>query len=296
MSSHFRNFIQEHKELLEQELKQYLERLSAPNVLKEAMDYSLQAGGKRIRPLLVFSVIDALGKDTAIGLPAACGIEMIHTYSLIHDDLPGMDNDDLRRGKPTNHIVFGEANAILAGDALLTLSFSVLSGMEQLDISPEQKLAIINEIAQCAGAEGMIGGQTVDMASEGKTISLEDLEYIHEHKTGKLLTASILTGAILAGANEKQLEVLRKFSKHLGLAFQIRDDILDVEGNEELIGKPVGSDVGNNKITYPSLLTLEGAKTKLTEETDLAIRALNSINFEKSYLMDITNLVAERNT
>lgn len=296
MSSHFRNFMQEHKELLEQELKRYIERLAAPDVLKEAMDYSLQAGGKRIRPLLVFSVIDALGKDTSIGLPAACSIEMIHTYSLIHDDLPGMDNDDLRRGKPTNHIVFGEANAILAGDALLTLSFSALTGMKHKDITPEQKLAIIDEIARCAGAEGMIGGQTVDMASEGKTISLEDLEYIHEHKTGKLLSASILTGAILAGANEKQLEALRKFSKHLGLAFQIRDDILDVEGNEELIGKRVGSDVGNNKSTYPSLLTLDGAKAKLTEEINQAIQALNSINFENSYLMDITRLVAERNT
>jgi len=296
MPSSFRNFLQEHKELLEQELKRYIECLSAPDVLKEAMDYSLQAGGKRIRPLLVFSVIDALGKDTAIGLPAACSIEMIHTYSLIHDDLPGMDNDNLRRGKPTNHIVFGEANAILAGDALLTLSFKVLSEVKQLDISPEQKLAIISEIACCAGAEGMIGGQTVDMASEGKTISLEDLEYIHEHKTGKLLTASVLTGAILAGANEVQLEVLKKFSKHLGLAFQIRDDILDVEGNEELIGKPVGSDVDNNKSTYPSILTLAGAKAKLTEEIEQAINALKSIDFENSYLIDITKLVADRNT
>ena len=295
MSSSFSKFIQEHKELLEKELKRYIECLSAPDVLKEAMDYSLQAGGKRIRPLLVFSVIEALGKDTTIGLPAACSIEMIHTYSLIHDDLPGMDNDHLRRGKPTNHIVFGEANAILAGDALLTLSFRILAEMKRLDISPEQKLAIISEIAQCAGAEGMIGGQTVDMASEGKTISLKDLEYIHEHKTGKLLSASILTGAILAGANEVQLEALGKFSKHLGLAFQIRDDILDVEGNEDLIGKPVGSDVDNNKSTYPSILTLAGAKAKLTEEIDHAINALKSIHFENSYLMDITKLVAERN-
>ena len=295
MPSSFRDFLQEHKVLIEHELKQYVERLSAPGVLKEAMDYSLQAGGKRIRPLLVFSVINALGKDTVIGLPAACSIEMIHTYSLIHDDLPGMDNDSLRRGKPTNHIVFGEANAILAGDALLTLSFSVLSEMKT-DISPEQKLAIISEIARCAGAEGMIGGQTVDMSSEGKTISLEELEYIHEHKTGKLLTASVMTGAILAGANERQLETLRKFSKHLGLAFQIRDDILDVEGNEELIGKPVGSDVDNHKNTYPSILTLAGAKAKLTEEINQAIDALKSINFENSYLMDITKLVAERNT
>ncbi|MBD3108087.1 polyprenyl synthetase family protein [Bacillus sp. AGMB 02131] len=291
----FRQFLQTHKELIEQELKKYIEQLNAPAVLKEAMDYSLQAGGKRIRPMLVFSVLDALGKDTSIGLPVACSIEMIHTYSLIHDDLPGMDNDSLRRGKPTNHIVFGEANAILAGDALLTLSFGVLSEMNQTEVTAEQQIAIMQVIAQCAGAEGMIGGQTVDMASEGKTISLEELEYIHEHKTGKLLSASIITGAILGGADNDQLDALRKFSKHLGLAFQIRDDILDVEGNEELIGKPVGSDVDNNKSTYPALLTLNGAKEKLAAEINQAIHALESIRFENSYLMDLTKLVAERN-
>lgn len=294
-SSSFRQFLQTHKELIEQELKKYIEQLNAPAVLKEAMDYSLQAGGKRIRPMLVFSVLDALGKDTSIGLPVASSIEMIHTYSLIHDDLPGMDNDSLRRGKPTNHIVFGEANAILAGDALLTLSFGVLSEMNQTEVTAEQQIAIMQVIAQCAGAEGMIGGQTVDMASEGKTISLEELEYIHEHKTGKLLSASIITGAILGGADKVQLDALRKFSKHLGLAFQIRDDILDVEGNEELIGKPVGSDVDNNKSTYPALLTLNGAKEKLAAEINQAIHALESIRFENSYLMDLTKLVAERN-
>lgn len=295
MSSSFRQFLQAHKELIEQELKRYIDCINAPAVLKESMDYSLQAGGKRIRPMLVFAVIDAFGKETAIGLPVACSIEMIHTYSLIHDDLPGMDNDSMRRGKSTNHIVFGEANAILAGDALLTHSFSVLSEMKQTEVTAEQQLAIISEIAKCAGAEGMIGGQTVDMASEGKTISLEELEYIHEHKTGKLLSASVITGAILAGADEIQLEALRKFAKHLGLAFQIRDDILDVEGNEELIGKPVGSDVDNNKSTYPALLTLTGAKVKLSEEIEQAIRALESIQLENSYLMDLTKLVAERN-
>jgi len=294
--SSFHSFLKEHKQLVENELKVYIEQLSAPVVLKDAMDYSLQAGGKRIRPMLVFSVIDAFGKATEIGLPVACSIEMIHTYSLIHDDLPSMDDDDLRRGKPTNHIVFGQANAILAGDALLTLSFNVLADINHPNVSPEQKLAIISEIAKCAGAEGMVGGQTADMSSEEKEISLAELEYIHEHKTGKLLSASILTGAILAGANQEQMSALSKFSRHLGLAFQIRDDILDVEGNEELIGKPVGSDSVNNKSTYPTLLTLEGAKKKLAEEIDQAIDALKSINFEGSYLMDITKLVAERNT
>lgn len=290
----FRSFVQEHKELLESELLQYVDCLSSPDVLKEAMKYSLEAGGKRIRPLLVFSVLQAFGKPTKIGLPAACAIEMIHTYSLIHDDLPSMDNDDLRRGKPTNHIIFGEANAILAGDALLTLSFQLLAKMDDPSLSADQKIEIINEIAKSAGAEGMVGGQTADMTSEGKSITLDELEYIHEHKTGKLLVCSVMTGAILAGANELEKDKLRQFAHHLGLAFQIRDDILDIEGNEEKIGKRIGSDQENNKNTYPSLLTLDGAKEKLREEIELAMKSLSSIKINPEHLINLTNLVANR--
>lgn len=291
----FHSFMEEHKGMIETELVKQVESLSAPQKLKDSMIYSLEAGGKRIRPLLVFAVLDAFNKSTRIGLQAACSIEMIHTYSLIHDDLPAMDDDDIRRGKPTNHIVFGEANAILAGDALLTHSFNVITQMDDSSVTAEQKLAVIKEISHCAGAEGMVGGQTADMLAEGKKISLEQLEYIHEHKTGKLLTCSVLAGAILAGANEEQKAALTSFSRHLGLAFQIRDDILDIEGNEETIGKPVGSDISNDKNTYPALLTLQGAKEKLVEEIKQAIHSLKSLNLKDEQLMSITNLVANRN-
>ncbi|MEH6940342.1 polyprenyl synthetase family protein [Bacillus sp. JJ722] len=290
----FHNFMEVHKGMVETELVRQVESLSAPQKLKESMIYSLQAGGKRIRPLLVFAVLDAFNKSTKIGLQAACSIEMIHTYSLIHDDLPAMDDDDIRRGKATNHIVFGEANAILAGDALLTHSFHVIAHMDDPSVTAEQKLAVIKEISLCAGAEGMVGGQTADMLAEGEKISLEQLEYIHEHKTGKLLTCSVLAGAILAGANEEQKAALTSFSRHLGLAFQIRDDILDIEGNEETIGKPVGSDISNDKNTYPALLTLQGAKEKLVEEINQAIHSLKSLNLKDEQLMSITNLVASR--
>lgn len=295
VSLSFQSFVEEHKKLVETELQYQIDQLAAPSVLKEAMQYSLQAGGKRIRPLLVFAVLHAFQKDSNLGLKVACSIEMIHTYSLIHDDLPAMDNDHLRRGKPTNHIVFGEANAILAGDALLTLAFRVLTQMNHPNISAEQKLDIIQEIAQSAGAEGMVGGQTADMEAEGKKISLQELEYIHEHKTGKLLSCSIVTGAILAGANAEQKAILKSFAYHLGLAFQIRDDILDIEGSEHNLGKPVGSDVGNDKNTYPALLTLEGAKDKLNEEIRLAEDALEQLQLEDEHLRNIINLIAVRN-
>ncbi|MGM9926203.1 MAG: polyprenyl synthetase family protein [Bacillus sp. (in: firmicutes)] len=290
----FQSFAKEHKAMVEAELTKQVEKLAAPEVLKESMIYSLEAGGKRIRPLLVFAVLDAFGKSTKIGLQAACSIEMIHTYSLIHDDLPAMDDDDIRRGKPTNHIMFGEANAVLAGDALLTHSFYVIAAMDDPEVSAEQKIAVIKEISRCAGAEGMVGGQTADMQAEGASISLEQLEYIHEHKTGKLLTCSVLAGAILAGASERQKAKLAEFSHHLGLAFQIRDDILDIEGNEEVIGKPVGSDVSNQKNTYPALLTLKGAKDKLEEETNKALAALDSLQLQGDQLVQITNLIARR--
>ena len=290
----FRAFMEEHKTLVEEELVTQVERLAAPSILKESMKYSLQAGGKRIRPLLLFAVLYAFNKKPEIGLQAASSIEMIHTYSLIHDDLPAMDNDDMRRGKPTNHIVFGEDMAILAGDALLTLAFQQLTRMTDKDISAEQKLAVISEISKCAGAEGMVGGQTADMEAEGKDITLEELEYIHEHKTGKLLTCSILAGAILAGASGIEKDILATFSRHLGLAFQIRDDILDIEGVEEEIGKPIGSDEENNKSTYPALLTLQGAKEKLAEEIHLAEAALRSLQVRDEHLMNIVRLVATR--
>ena len=186
------------KQYLKKKWLRYVKKLQAPSVVKEAMIYSLEAGGKRIRPMLVFAVLSSFGVDVERGIPAAAAIEMIHTYSLIHDDLPCMDDDDLRRGKPTNHKVFGEAVAVLAGDALLTYSFQLIAEMNHPDVTPEMKLELIAEISKSAGAEGMVGGQIADMEGENKQLTLEELEYMHEHKTGKLLQASILSGAILA--------------------------------------------------------------------------------------------------
>ncbi|MFE0506870.1 polyprenyl synthetase family protein [Peribacillus butanolivorans] len=290
----FETFSKEYKAVIEREIVEYVNKLEAPAVIKEAMTYSLEAGGKRIRPLLVFAVLEAFGKNLKTGIPAAAAIEMIHTYSLIHDDLPAMDDDDLRRGKPTNHKVFGEAVAVLAGDALLTYSFQLVTDMIDTEVTAEMKLNLVSEIAKSAGAEGMVGGQVADMEGESKQLTLKELEYIHEHKTGKLLTASIISGAILAGANNEQHQHLRDFAYHLGLAFQIRDDILDIEGSVELIGKPVGSDEGNHKSTYPSLLTLDGAKEKLDYHIKLAHNALGKTNLQTSLLNELTDLIATR--
>lgn len=288
-------FAQDYKQLLEEELQTLVERLNAPSVIKEAMQYSLKAGGKRIRPLLLFATLDAFGEDPKKGLLAASAIEMVHTYSLIHDDLPGMDNDDLRRGKPTNHKVFGEAIAILAGDALLTYSFEVIGKIPAEYATSETKLKLLIELAKAIGTEGMVGGQVADMEGENKVLSLEELEYIHIHKTGKLLGYSVLAGAWLAQASVDQLDNLAAFAHHLGLAFQIQDDILDVVGSQEIIGKPVGSDTANHKSTYPQLLSLEGAKKALTEQIKLSKQFLRQTGLNTGLLLEITDLIATRN-
>lgn len=295
MISDYTTLSKEYKLVLEKQMVNYVKNLQAPSVVKEAMIYSLEAGGKRIRPMLVLAVLSSFGKDVERGIPVAAAIEMIHTYSLIHDDLPCMDDDDLRRGKPTNHKVFGEAVAVLAGDALLTYSFQLIAGINHPDVTPEMTLALIAEISKSAGAEGMVGGQIADMEGENKQLTIEELEHMHEHKTGKLLQASILSGAILAEANAEQREHLRQFAFHLGLAFQIRDDILDIEGSEEVIGKPVGSDMTNHKSTYPALLTLEGAKDKLREQIQFAHAALAATNLPTTILSELTDLIANRN-
>ncbi|MDQ1145122.1 geranylgeranyl diphosphate synthase type II [Bacillus sp. SORGH_AS 510] len=287
-------FAQEYKHLLEDELRRLVEKLQAPPIIKESMIYSLEAGGKRIRPLLLFATLDSFGMDPKKGLLAAAAIEMIHTYSLIHDDLPSMDNDDLRRGKPTNHKVFGDAIAILAGDALLTYSFEVMGQLPSDYFSSEIKLKLVIELAKAAGTEGMVGGQVADMEGEGKSLTLEDLEYIHIHKTGKLLGFSVIAGGILAGANNDQLHSLSTFAHHLGLAFQIQDDILDLVGNQEIIGKPVGSDTTNLKSTYPQLLTLEGARKALKDQIALSKEYLEKTGLNTHLLTEITDLIASR--
>lgn len=288
-------FTKKYKHLLEGRLREAVAKVETPENLAQSMLYSLEAGGKRIRPLLLFAVIEAFGENPEHGLDAAAAIEMVHTYSLIHDDLPSMDDDDLRRGKPTNHKVFGEATAILAGDALLTMSFNMLAEIPEQYVSSKVKLSLIRGLAKAAGAEGMVGGQAADMEGEGKSLSLEQLEYIHVNKTGRLLEYSIIAGAEVAGASEQQKEVLAKFAYHIGLAFQIRDDILDLEGNEELIGKPVGSDTENEKSTYPALLGLDGAKDALAAHLRDAKEALAKTGLNVRVLSEITDLIGLRN-
>ncbi|CEG27793.1 polyprenyl synthetase family protein [Bacillus sp. B-jedd] len=285
-----------YRQLLEEELRSSVQKLDAPVSLKEAMAYSLEAGGKRIRPLLLFAAMDAFGKNPAQGVRAAAAIEMVHTYSLIHDDLPSMDDDDMRRGKPTNHKVFGEAMAILAGDALLTYSFELIGTIPSEYAGLEEKLKLITGLAKAAGAGGMVGGQAADMEGEEKELTLTELESVHVNKTGRLLEFSVLAGSILSGGDQTRLEILSKFAYHLGLAFQIRDDILDVEGDEGALGKRVGSDTANHKSTYPRLLSLEGAKKALEDHITKAKKQLALTGLDTSLLLEITEMVAKRNS
>ena len=245
-----------------------------PEILRESMRYSLLAGGKRIRPILCLASCSLAGGDPNLAVPTAVAIEMIHTMSLIHDDLPSMDNDDLRRGRPTNHKVYGDAIAILAGDALLTRAFEMVS-LRSPGVSPERLLNVVGELSLVAGAPGLVGGQVVDLECEGKEVDLETLEYIHLHKTGALLKACVRTGAMIAGADTKMLEALTKYARGIGLAFQIIDDILDVTSNSEILGKTAGKDLLADKTTYPKLLGLEESKR----------RALSLVNNAKEAIM-----------
>ncbi|MED4400876.1 polyprenyl synthetase family protein [Metabacillus fastidiosus] len=288
------DFLPSRKKIIEESLPNFIKYLEAPETLKESMLYSLNAGGKRLRPILVLATLQAYGKNEELGIAVGCAIEMLHTYSLIHDDLPCMDDDDLRRGKPTNHKVFGEALAVLAGDGLLTQCFSVIVNEKNPEVTAEMKIRLISEFVKAAGPEGMVGGQVLDMEAETKTLTLPELEYVHENKTAKLLMFSIIAGAILADASESDIQYLRTFAFHLGIAFQIRDDILDIEGNEELIGKRVGSDSSNEKTTYPSLLTMSGAKEKLAEHIAEAKSALRNVTADASLLEEICDLIASR--
>ncbi|WP_370991413.1 (2E,6E)-farnesyl diphosphate synthase [Bacillus tropicus] len=295
MTIAFDTFLKESKTFVEEKLVSYANELQCPNALREAMAYSLEAGGKRLRPLLLFATLQAFGKEKNLGVGAACALEMIHTYSLVHDDLPCMDDDDLRRGKPTNHKVFGEAMAVLAGDGLLTYAFQVIMAYEQKEISAEKKVRLVLELAKAAGPEGMVGGQVADMEAEGKQLTIDELEYIHKHKTGKLLEFAVLAGSILSDATEEQEEKLLEFAKYIGLAFQIRDDILDVEGTEEEIGKPIGSDFSNEKSTYTTLFTVDRAKDILEETIAKAKDAIGSLQLQDEYLLSICDLIAKRN-
>lgn len=259
--------------------------------LAASMKYSLMAGGKRLRPILLMAAADAVGADGTQFLHSACAIEMIHTYSLIHDDLPAMDNDDYRRGKPTNHKVYGAGMATLAGDALLTLAFEV---MLRGTVSAEKKLAVVREMSVGAGPNGMVGGQAIDLESEGKRIPMELLRKMHMGKTGALFRAAIRSGAILADAPEEKLAALTTYAEAFGLAFQITDDILDVVGDEKVIGKPVGSDIRNEKSTYVTLTSLDEAKKLADDAVRKGEEALRGFGAEADFLRDLLAYLVKR--
>lgn len=267
-----------------------------PHSVHKAMRYSIFAGGKRVRPILMMAACQVVGGETERAIPAACAMEMIHAYSLIHDDLPAMDNDDFRRGNPTNHKVFGEAIAILAGDALLTEAFKLASDRRfAVGCEPSGLLAVIHEIASCAGSYGMVGGQVIDMESEGRQdIDLATVQYIHTHKTGALIKASVVAGALLGGAAGPQLAAITRYGEAAGLAFQIADDILDIEGTTEEIGKDAGSDEARGKATYPAVMGLAAAKKEAQAMMDEALRALEIFGAEADTLRDIARYIVQR--
>jgi len=259
----------------------------------DAMRYSLFAGGKRLRPILCMASAEAVRGSAQMVLPVACALEMIHTYSLIHDDLPAMDDDDYRRGKPTNHTVFGEGIAILAGDALLTEAFCLLSG-DHPQISPETALSVIHEIAAAAGFQGMVGGQVADLRAEGEEVDMEQVLYIHTHKTQALITVSIRAGALLAGAGADDLRALSAYGQKMGLAFQIADDILDIESSREVLGKDTGSDEGHGKATYPALVGLEESRKETQQLVEDALSEIGHFDGKADPLRLIARFVAER--
>ncbi len=266
----------------------------APRLFR-AMHYSVFNGGKRIRPVLVYATAQALNAPFSKCDNAACAVELIHTYSLIHDDLPSMDDDDLRRGKPTCHIAFDEATAILAGDALQALAFEILVDDTSPGI-PENKLKMIAQLAHASGAHGMVAGQAIDLASVGARLTLDELKQMHRHKTGALIAASVNLGALAAGnASQQQRRALQKYAECIGLAFQIKDDILDVEGDTATLGKQQGADVANGKPTYTSILGLEQARNSALEQHQLAMEALSLFDKNADHLRNLSAYIIERN-
>ena len=263
---------------------------SAPKTIHEAMRYSLFAGGKRLRPALVLAACEAVGGSREDAAPAACALEMIHTYSLIHDDLPAMDNDDLRRGRPTNHKVYGDAMAILAGDGLLTYAFEVLTHTRRT----EAVAGIVRTIARASGTVGMVGGQVLDIEGEGKPATLQSVQAIHAWKTGALITASCEAGALSGGATQTEYEHLSTFGRKIGLAFQIVDDILDCTASPEALGKTPGKDAKVGKATYPAVMGLEKARIEADNLASQAFEALNVLGERKKTLEALGRFVLER--
>jgi geranylgeranyl diphosphate synthase, type II len=281
------------------EVNQWLDALvpseaEPPERLHRAMRYSLMAGGKRLRPILVLATGESFGASTDDLMPAACAFEMIHTYSLIHDDLPAMDNDDLRRGRPTCHKAFDEATAILAGDALLTQAFRVLAA-EAPHLTAERQLRVIREVSNAASSiDGMIGGQMADIENEGREVDEATLEYIHRSKTGALITAPVVVGGILAGASEPELDKLRAYGQRIGLAFQIADDILDVTSTSEQLGKTAGKDAAAHKATYPALHGLERSEARMSQLVAEAIDMVAGLGNDSVILAELARFIVAR--
>jgi geranylgeranyl diphosphate synthase type II len=275
----------------------YLDRVLPPvgghlPRLAEAIRYSALGGGKRLRPALAFAAAEACGHDRALALPVAAAVEMIHTYSLIHDDLPAMDDDDLRRGRPTSHKVFGEALAILAGDALLTQAFEVLAADEA--IAPARRVQIVREIAAAGGAAGLVGGQVADLEGEGRELTLPDLEFIHARKTGALILASVRAGALAAGAEPGQVAALSDFARRIGLGFQIVDDLLDIEGDPAATGKATGRDSTHRKATFPAIFGIEASRQRADELIAEALAAIAAFGTAADPLRALARFVGGR--
>lgn len=282
------------RDVIEESLREYLpEQQSSAARLLDAMTYSLLGGGKRLRPTLLLMTARACGLPIERVLPAACAVEMIHTYSLIHDDLPAMDNDDYRRGKLTNHKQFDEATAILAGDALLTLAFETIL-LSELDA--QTNMSLVRELSFASGARGMVAGQMLDLLAEGQSITDEQLAKIHAKKTGALLRASVRMGALAAGVDQPTLHALTIYAESIGLAFQIQDDILDVTGDKALLGKQTGGDVVLQKATYPARYGVSGARERVKELTEHAVDALKKpdLSLEPNVLIEMAYLLTER--
>lgn len=274
-------------------LRKYLEEKDNPQAsIYQAMNYSLHAGGKRIRPVLMLAAAELMGAETEKVMPFACALEMIHTYSLIHDDLPCMDDDDLRRGKPTNHKVYGEATAVLAGDGLLNLAYETI--LKQSQLSPNMTLAAMSIIAESAGVEGMIGGQVIDLESEGKSIDAITLMTMHLQKTAALIMAAAKVGALIGGGGREDLIAMEEFSRYLGIAFQIKDDILDVTGNAETLGKPIGSDSENEKSTFVTIYGMEQAENMLADYTQKAMDVLSRYGAKAEFLVSLSQFLLDR--
>jgi len=287
-------YLEDRQGIVEEALQRYLPENDIPAQIYEAVRYSVFNGGKRIRPILCLAAAEAVGGDLAPAMPVACALELIHSYSLIHDDLPSMDNDDFRRGKPTCHKVFGENIAILAGDALLTEAFALLSRAEKVMFSAEKRLAVIQEIAHAAGIGGMVGGQALDVISEKSSADEKTLQEIHRRKTGALIVAAVRSGAMISNAGKDKIQALTEYGINVGLAFQIADDILNVEGDKELMGKGTGSDAARNKLTYPSLLGLQPAKEKLVQYIETAVASLSGFDERAMPLLVIARYIKER--